>query len=176
MWPFSSPPPPLPPHFSDPETQRWLWEYFWRDAPGDPPPLPHWLIRFRPPPVWLPWLAAILWLIAIYAWVWALIDLFTDPKQGADPGPVCGSTGEDMITRVADVTVFGARRSHNAAVAEAQTFCPTLAASCTGTCANGNPCTPKPHLIDENQFTVASWWSVLATRTVLEYNCQCSCA
>ena len=168
--------PELPPWFRDPEVQKWLWRYFISDAPKPPPPPPRfdWLFRWRALPGGGA-IAVILWLIAIYAWIWALVDLFTTPKTGTPPGPVCTGSGEDRITRVADVTVFGARRSYNAAVDEAQAFCPTLASACTGSCADGSPCKPGTHLINIEQFTVASWWTGLATRTVLEYNCQCSC-
>ncbi len=122
-------------------------------------------------------LAIFLWIIAIIMICLALWEIFgVKIKLGTAPGPVCASTGEDKITRVADETAWGSRRSHNAAVDAAETFCATLAPVCTGSCASttGNPCRPGAHLIDENQFTVLGW-TLIATRTVMEYNCECTC-
>ena len=157
---------------------------FAKDTPKDPPPggFLNWLRG-----LWAgfqEWwagvsfgVAAFLWIIAIILICLALWEIFgVKIKLGTPPGPVCASTGEDKITRVADVTAWGARRSHNAAVDEASAFCATLAPTCTGSCASttGNPCKPGTHLINEEQFTVLSW-TLIGTRTVMEYNCQCTC-
>ncbi|HAP00245.1 MAG TPA: hypothetical protein DCQ83_09405 [Fibrobacteres bacterium] len=146
---------------------------------------PKWWVRFRG--MWIAFqewwagvsfgVAVFLWVIAIILIILALCEIFgTNLNFGAAPGPVCASTGEDKITRVADETAWGARRSHNAAVAAAEGYCATLAPVCTGSCASTteNPCKPGVHLINEEQFTVLSW-TLIGTRTVLEYNCQCSC-
>lgn len=142
---------------------HWAFLRAYRASLAMAPKIPWWRFFSRP--------VVLLWLLAIIAWMIAIWEMwFVEPKQGVAPGPVCEGTGEDRITRVADVTAWGARRSHNQAVEEAEKFCPTLAAACVGTCANGNPCQPKPHLINEEQFNL--WY---ATRTVLEYNCECTC-
>lgn len=157
---------------------------FAKDTPKEPPPggFIAWLracwVGFQE--WWLaasPWIAALLIIIAIIMIILACCEIFgTKINLGTPPGPVCASTGEDKIVRVADETAWGARRSHNAAVAAAEAFCPTLAPVCTGSCASttGNPCLPGVHLINEEQFTVLSW-TLIGTRTVMEYNCQCSC-
>jgi len=90
--------------------------------------------------------------------------------------PVCAGTDTNQTRQISEAKAWGARKSHDAAMKTAEKFCSRLASACKGTCSSAgkSTCHPAPRVIHEKQSKVLSW-RLVDTRTLLEYDCPCTC-